>query len=58
MDARQIMNDYAVWWTWYSAAHDCDHATHNATDFDDWLESGVLYEGTLNAWGIMEEAMK
>ena len=58
MDARQIMNNDAMWGTWDITALDCDYAIIRATDRADWRESLVLYEDTLNAWGIMSEAMK
>lgn len=59
MDARQIMNNDAMWGTWDITALDCDYAIIRATDRADWRESGVqVRENTLNAWGIMSEAMK
>ena len=58
MKAREIMDDRARWETVEMTVWDCDHAIRNSTDYADWLESWVLGEDTLNAEGIMEEAMK
>ena len=58
MQAWQIMSDHAEWKTRGRTALDCDYAILNVTDYADWRESGVLDEDTLNAWGIMAEAIK
>ena len=58
MKAHQIMNYHARWQTWFRTVYDCDWAICFTTDNADWLESGVLCEGTLNARAIMEEVMK
>ena len=58
MDARQIMNNDARWKARVRTAWNCHWAILNVTDYDDWRESGVLIENTLNAGGIMREAMK
>ena len=58
MTAEEIMNNDARWETCDRTAWNCDHATRYATDYADWWESWVLLEDTLDAEGIMEEAMK
>ena len=58
MTAYEIMSDHAEWITQYRTAWNCDYATRDSTDDDDWLESWVLYEGTLTARGFVEEVMK
>ena len=54
--AYQIMNNAAE--TLHRAALDCYLAIYFVTDYADRWESLVLYENALNAWDIMEEAMK
>ena len=44
--------------TRHGTAWDCHRAIRNVTDYADWWESGVLFEDTLNAQAIMEEATK
>ena len=44
--------------TLHRAALDCYLAIYFVTDYADRWESLVLYENALNAWDIMEEAMK
>ena len=56
--AYQIMDGEVKWKTLRRAAHDCYWPISNVTDLADWWESLVLFEDTLNAWGIMEEAIK
>ena len=58
MTAEEIINRDAWRETWSRTAWHCHYATRNATDYDDYLESEVLYEGTLDAEGFMAEAMK
>ena len=58
MTAWQIMDDHARWITRVRTASDYHCAIRNVTDHADLLESGVIGEDTLNAWGIMEEVMK
>ena len=58
MKAEKIMNGEAGGETWSRTVWDCFWATRDSTDDADWLESWVLLEDTLNAEGIMEEAMK
>lgn len=56
--AWQIMNYGADRETRHGTAWDCHRAIRNVTDYADWWESGVLFEDTLNAQAIMEEATK
>ena len=58
MTAKQIIYNSVTWKTLGMTVFDCNDATHNATDFDDWLESGVLYEGTLGEEDFMAEVIK
>ena len=58
MKAEKIMNGEAGGETWSRTVWDCFWATRDSTGDADWLESWVLLEDTLNAEGIMEEAMK
>ena len=58
MTAEDIMSFNAGWTTWCMTASDCYWPIRNVTDYADWRESGVLDEDTLNAWGIMAEAIK
>ena len=52
------MDGEVKWKTLRRAAHDCYWPISNVTDLADWWESRVLIEGTLDAGGIMEEAIK
>ena len=58
MTAEQIMRNSVMWDMWHIAAHDCYWAIYCATDNANWLESGVLDEGTLRAQDIMREVTK
>ena len=58
MKAYQIMNNHAKWQTLERSALDCYIAFCPATNDTDYWESRVMVEDTLNAWGIMAEAMK
>ena len=58
MTVEQIMSDHAEWATWHRTAHDCHYAICVTIDPADYWKSWVLLEDTLNAEGIMEEAMK
>ena len=58
MTAWQIMDDHARWITRVRTASDYHCAIRNVTDHADLLESGVLIDGALDAWGVVEEAIK
>ena len=58
MTAYKIMNRDSMWGTWDRTVFDCNDATRNVTDYDDLLESGVLYEGTLGEEDFMAEVIK
>ena len=56
--AYQIMSRIVAVRTQDRTEWHCDYAIRPVTDHADWLESRVLLEGALDAWGIMQEAMK
>ena len=58
MTAHQIIYNSVTWKTLGMTVFDCNDATRNVTDYGDLLESGVLIDGALDAWGFMAEAMK
>ena len=59
MTANQIMNNDAWRNTQDRTVWDYSGDIYDATDYyDDWLESRVMVEDTLNEWDFVEEAMK